>query len=799
MTSLIGKSVRRSDGEAKVTGAAVYAIDYEEPRLLHAKLLRSPVAAGRIVRLDTARAAAMPGVRAIVTGEDVRRLGGFLIRDMPLLANDVVRYVGEPVAAVAADTVAQARAAANAIELEIEPLPAVTDLESALAPGAPLVHEGWEAYEGAPPDSLRRGNVAWEASAHHGDLDAAFARDDIVVVEDEFESHRQHQAYIEPKACVVRHEGGRYVVHSATQWPYQVRKTVSDYLGVRPADVRVIVTTVGGGFGGKLDPLLEPFAALLARRTGRPVKLVNTRKDEFVSCTCRENGIVRIRSAVTREGEIVGREAVCFMDAGAYSGETPFLTSVGAQTLGGNYRVGSARLVTQAVYTNTPPTGAFRGVGGPYLIFALERHMDHIARELGLDRRELRLRNVVRDGDYGPTGQRFDDVALLDALGRVEEVAPWSEVSRARPDRGVGLACVTWITNAGPGGVTLQLNEDGTVGVITAAAECGTGAVVQGVTQIVAESLGLDPGDVVLMPSDTDAGPYDMGAAGSRTTVAVGNAARIAADEVRERALRTAQALLEVAPEDLELTGGMVRAKGAPQVAVSLGAVASAATWSTGPITGHGSYNQDPVPFNAQCSVGNLLPAFAQSTFHVHLCEVEVDPETGKVKVVRYVVAQDVGKAINPRAVIGQIEGGVVQGLGYTLYEDLRLDGAGRFLEDRLETFRLPTALEAPPIEAILVEGHASPGPFGAKGVGEPPIIPVAAVVANAISDAIGKPIDRLPATPFAVLAAIRGEPAEERAAPRPWSWRATTINPEPSFAPELASSTAPGNSSLPS
>jgi CO/xanthine dehydrogenase Mo-binding subunit len=789
VTGLIGKSVRRSDGEAKVTGAAVYAIDYEEPRLLHAKLLRSPVAAGRIVRLDTSRAETMPGVRAVITGKDAPALGGFRIRDTPLMALDVVRYVGEPVAAVAADTVAQARTAANAIELEIEPLPAVTDIESALAPGAPLVHERWEDYDEGGPDCLRHGNVLWEASAHHSDLDAAFARDDVVVVEDEFESHRQHQAYIEPKACVVRYENGRFVVHSATQWAYQVRKTVSDYVGVRPADVRVIITTVGGGFGGKLDPMLEPFAALLARKSGRPVKLVNTRKDEFVSCACRENGIVRIRSAVTRDGEIVGREAVCFMDAGAYGGDTPYLTSVGAQTLGGNYRVGSARLVTQAVYTNTPPTGAFRGVSGLYCIFALERHMDHIAREIGMDRRELRLRNVIRDGDYGPTGQRFDDVALLDGLERVEEVAPWSEVSQSRPNRGVGLACVTWLTNAGPGGVALKLNEDGTVSVITAAAECGTGAITQGVTQIVAESLGVEPADVVLMPSDTDAGPYDMGAAGSRTTVAVGSAARIAADEVREQVLRAASDLLEIAPGDLELAEGTVRAKGAADTAVPLGEVATAATWSTGPITGHGSYNQDPVPFNAACSVGNLLPAFAQASYHVHLCEVEVDPETGKVEVLRYVVAQDVGKAINPRAVIGQIEGGVVQGLGYALYEDLRIDESGRFLEDRLEVFRLPTALDAPPIEAILVEGHSSPGPFGAKGVAEPPIIPVAAVVANAISDAIGKPIDRLPATPFAVLAAIRGEPEAGRSPPRPWSWRETTINPEPPVAVVLAPS----------
>jgi CO/xanthine dehydrogenase Mo-binding subunit len=287
------------------------------------------------------------------------------------------------------------------------------------------------------------------------------------------------------------------------------------------------------------------------------------------------------------------------------------------------------------------------------------------------------------------------------------------------------------------------------------------------------------------MAPDTDAAPYDMGAAGSRTTVAVGMAAVRAADQVREKARQTAAALLEASPDDLELAEGTVRVVGAPERAVPIGMVALAATWSTGPITGHGSYNQEPVAFNAACSVGLMLPAFHQTSCHVHLCEVEVDPETGKVTILRYVVAQDVGRAINPQAVVGQIQGAVMQGVGYALYEGQHVDERGRVVEDRFETYRLPTAHEAVPIEAILVEGFAAPGPFGTKGVGEPPIVPSAAVVACAVSDAIAAPVRSLPITPWAVLEARRRGWAEP--APQGWSWRTATVADEPTIAASAA------------
>jgi len=753
VTSPIGQSVRRSDGADKVTGRALFAVDREEARMLHGSILRSPVAHGRIVRLDTAPASAMPGVRAIVTSEDAASRIGWVVVDQPLLADGVVRWVGEPIAAVAADSLEQARAAARAIGLEIEPLPALTSLRDAPHADEPLVHPDWESYPTIMP-GVREGNLVWEGSVERGDVDEAFARGDVLIVEDEYEASRQHQAYIEPRAAIARWESGRCIVHSSTQGAYKVRDNVAAVCGVPQSSVRVVIATVGGGFGGKVDSHLEPFAALLSRKAGRPVKLVNTRREEFVAGSPRENAVVRIRSAVTADGEIVGRDAEVLMDAGAYSGESPFLVSVGALTLASNYRVGALRVRTRLYYTNTAPTGAYRGVGGTYLIFALERHMDGIARTVGIDRRELRARHCLVDGDLTPTGQRLEGLALREGLDRVEAIAPWEDASPGAL-RGKGIACVTWLTNPMPASVVLKLDDDGRVVLHSAGGESGSGSLTTGVAQIVAAELGIAVEDVVVAEPDTDASGYDAGPQGSRTTQIVGKAASLAAGEVREQVLATASTLLEASVSDLELADGAVRVKGSPQQAVPLGAVAQAATWTSGPIQGKGSYLAPPIPFDTACSVGNALATLNGVTSHVHQAEVEVDPDTGKVRITRYVVAQDVGRAVNPVQIRGQIHGGVLQGVGYALYEELRL-ADGVYLDQDFETYRLPTALDAPPIEIALLEHPDPNAPFGVKGVAEPPILPVAAVIANAVSDAVGKPFDRLPIRPFDVLAALR-------------------------------------------
>ena len=754
---VVGSSVRRGDGEAKVTGAAVYCLDYEEPRMLHAKLLRSPVPAGRIVRLHTSAAAALPGVTVVVTAADAPAgTSGLFVKDQALFARDVVRYAGEPVAAVAAETLEAAEAALAAIELEVEPTDPVADPESAIAPGAALVHPDWDRYACAL-EGERDGNVAWMPVLACGDVDREFARDDVVVVEDVFDAPRQHQSYIEPRCAVARFEAGRFVIHASTQFPHLSRDRVAEALELRPSQVRVVANTVGGGFGGKLDAGPELYAALLARRAKRPVKLVYTRGEEFVAGTMRENGSVRIRTAATHDGTLVAQEANVLMDAGAYAGETPAIAAVAMLILPGTYRIPNVRYGIRAVYTNTPPTGAFRGICGPYVVFAVERHMDNLAAALGVDRRELRLRHVYRDGDRFPTGQEIPDAAFADAFDRIEAVAPWRSVSERRPWRGVGVVATSWLTNPLAGSATVKLNEDGTVGLVTAATDIGTGAVSTGVVQILAEVLGIAPQDVIVHPPDTDAAAFDGGAQGSRTVFNVGNAVHRATADVREQVLEHAAELIEAAPDDLVIEDGDVLVRGVPQKRVSLAEVAQAALERGGPVMASRSAVSSPVPVDPRSMTGAFFTHLNAPTFHVHLAEVEVDPATGHVEIVRYVVAQDVGRAINPSAIEGQVHGGVAQGIGYALYENIHLEG-GHVLERDLESYRLPGPADVPRIETLLLEHPHPDGPFGAKGVGEPPVVPVAAAIANAVSDAIGRPINRLPITPFDVLAAIGGD-----------------------------------------
>lgn len=754
MSGIIGRSIRRADGEAKVTGAATYCVDREEPRMLHAKLLRSPAAAGRVTRLGTSRARRLPGVRAIVTAADAPGLSGMFVKDQPLLADGVVRYVGEPVAAVAADTVEAACAAVEEIDLEIEPAAAVTEMEAAIAEAAPLVHATWASYR-CEMEGERDGNRLWEAQLVRGDVAAGFARNDVIVVEDEFHVPRQHQSYIEPRCAVARYETGRYIVHCSTQFPALVRDRTAESLGVRPSAVRILADTVGGGFGGKLDAGPEPYAALLARHAKRPVKLVYTRGEEFVAGTMRENAVVRLRSAVTHDGDVVAQEAEWLMDAGAYAGETPAIVGVAMLTVAGAYRVGATRYRGHAVYTNTPPTGSFRGVCGPYVVFATERHMDHIAAEIGVDRRALRMRNAYRPGDRLPNGQELHDTAFAEAFERIEEVAPWAEVSARRPYHGVGIAAVTWLTNPLAGSATLKLNEDGTIGLVTAATDIGSGAVSMGLVQMVAAELGVRPEDVVLPAPDTDSAPYDAGAQGSRTVYNVGNAILRAAGDVRRQVFERAADVFEAAPEDLQLVDGHVEVVGSPLHRIALADVAAAALANGGPIAATGSAVSAPAPIDEATMRGAYFRHFNAPTCHVHLAEVQVDPDTGKTQILRYVVAQDVGRAVNPNGIEGQIHGGVAQGIGYALYENIRL-AEGRVLETNLESYRLPGALDIPRVEAILLEHPDPNGPHGAKGVGEPPIVPVAGVIANAVSDAIGRPMNRLPITPFDVLAALQ-------------------------------------------
>lgn len=750
---------RRRDAGDKLTGRTRYTIDRGAPGMLHAAVLRAHVASGRLVKLDTSKAADLPGVRAIATAADAPGRVGIGIADHALFAEDRVRYVGEPLAAVAADTPERAQAALEAIEVEIAPLPAVLTMQDALAPNAPLIHPEWQDYEVLLEGGARAGNVAWEATAVRGDVDAAFARPDVRIVESTFRVGRQNHMAFEPRATVARYEEGRFHIETSTQVPWTVRNATAGFLGVPASQVRVTVPPVGGAFGLKFDIAIEPFAALLAKLSGRSVRLVNSREEEMLTCLFRENAEIRIRSAVTPEGEIAGREAVVLMDCGAYGGEQIFLTTMTAHTLGGNYRVGASRLVSRAIYTNTAPNGAFRACNGVYNTFALERHTDEIAAALGMDPLEFRRRNVLGDGDLGATGQKFEAEVLRPMLERMEALRAAAPPRRQDDGRLYGRATTvgTWFVFTGPSAATVNMNADGSATLVTSGVEIGSGSMMQGLPQIVAATLGIRPEDVVVRQADTDAAGYDVGVGGGRQTVSLGAASLQAAQEVRGKLLAVAAQMLDASPGDLVMQDGRIEIAGPNGAGFSIAEVAARAQALNGPVAGTGASARKGVPSLPSCAVGHFIDALDIPVFAVHDCEVAVDPETGHVEVLAYRVVQDVGRALNRSAIGGQIQGGVVQGLGYALHEEVSIDADGRIRQNGFETYRVPLASDVVPVEVELYEGAPSLGPFGIKGAGEVPILNVGASVACAVANATGARVQELPLTPPRVLALLFG------------------------------------------
>ena len=753
--SALGTSPERSDADAKLRGQAVFGADLSKTGMLWAALARSPVAAGHIRAIDPVPALRIDGVLEVVTAADVPDWRtGVIVSDTPMLAADYVAYEGEPVAIVVAESRAAAEAGARSVAVDIEPVEPVSTPEQALAPGARLVHPEWNRFAVAGgADIGRNGNVVAEVVHDPGDLDEAFAAADFVV-EGTYRTPRQYQAHLEPKMALATYESGRYTIEVSHQYPFRLRDRVAQILGVAPSAVRVVGHHIGGGFGAKLDVSLEAFAALLAQRYRRPVRMQHTALEERLAAPCRANAITAVRSAVRRDGTILATDVEIVSDSGAYANNGPALSSIPMFVFGSIYRVGTARIRTRNVYTNTAPTGAYRGVNGPWLVFANERHMDAIADALGRDRREFRLASLARDGDLMRNGQPLEQVSILrEAFDHVDDLSGWQGAG-AGELRGVGQAAAIWLTNPMPGHATVKLNEDGTATVITSATENGSGAAATGLRQIAAEALGLATDQVTVTMPDTDATGYDAGSQGSRTTHVVGRAIADASAEVRSQVLDRASQMLEAAPEDLVITDGVVSVAGVPTASVTLGQVAQSVTWTEGPIAAGASYVTPTPPHDPLCATGMLIKGWPTPTYHLHQAEVSVDAVTGQVTVDRYIVCQEVGRAVHPDAITGQIQGGVAQGLGFALSERVDLDH-GRYVQRTFKQHGLPLAADVPRVEAIVME-HADPaGPFGAKGAAEPPVVPVAAAVANAVAHAIGAPVDVLPITPEAVLDAL--------------------------------------------
>ncbi len=747
---VVGKSLPRMDGAGKVTGTAVYAADFALPGMLVGKVFRSAEPHARIMRLDTARARALPGVRAVMTAADVPdvRYGGAL-KDETVFARSKVRYVGQPVAAVAATTPEAADTALAAIEVVYESLPAVLDLDAALAPGAPLIHEEWASYT-AIPILHRDGNVCNRARIVVGDVERGFEEADRIF-EHRFRTGMVHQGYTEPRAAVAAWDSsGQVTVWSNTQLPFEVQNTLAEILQMAPSKIRVVVPGIGGGFGGKLRVGVEHFAAFLAKATGRPVKVMTTSVEELTAAYPRQGTVVELKTGVTKDGRITAKAGRIWFDTGAFAGSGPGVASVATLVLAGPYKILNLHLEGFAVYTNKTNCGSFRAPSGPQANFAVESQMDVIADALDLDPLELRLKNIVREGDEGPTGQVLQAVGLEECLRKAAAAIGWQD---RRPGRwrGKGLACGWWTTTGGSSGVYVKINPDGTVALNTGAAEIGTAALT-GAAQVLAEELGVDLADINVVSADTFSTPFDFGAQGSRTAFAVGNACRAAVDDLKGRIFALAAAQLGVSADACHLVDKHVLADGKR---ISLADLARLSQQTGGGLIAQGTFIAPPTAYDSKRVDGHVYPAFHSPSFHAHAVDLSIDPETGDVTIHKYVVAQDVGFAMNPTYIEGQIEGGVAQGLGQALSEEIVYEN-GRVLNANLTDYKMPTTLDMPRVETILVQHPSLVGPYGAKGVGEPPNIEPPAAVANAVAAATGLRLTSLPITAEHIALALR-------------------------------------------
>jgi CO/xanthine dehydrogenase Mo-binding subunit len=779
----VGKRLPKTDAKAKVTGEAEYSPDIHLPGQLVGKILRSPVPHARILSIDASKAKALPGVRAVLTGEDipvrytfnyaefedgrkraVEASGESALRglmpppraDKHPLARGKVRFIGDEIAAVAAVDEETAVKALSLIRVEYDPLPAVFDPEEATKAKAPAVHE-------EVPD-----NLAAHLHGTWGDFDKAMKESDHVF-EDSFTTQHQHQACMETHGCVCKWDSeGNLTMWAGVQTPHTIRLEFSKVLDLPESKIRLISKYVGGAFGSKNE--LEPFmiiCAYLARVTRSPVGLILTREEEFMATGCRHPYRITVKTGLKKTGEIMAREVKFIVDKGAYMAQGAavafFAICYPSASL---YMPKAVRFDAKIVYTNKQPPSAYRGFGNPQATFAIESHMDMIAERLGLDPVKLRLLNANQPGEITAHGWEMpQSTALSECIQKAVEAIGWYEKKQKRlPNRGLGLACL--IHSTGERGAygdiegsscTLKVNDDGSVTIFAGSQELGTGAWTV-LAQIGADALGAKFEDIRLIAGDTDLPAFDLGAYASRTTFNGGNAIRIAADKMREQIFSLGAERLKVPAEDLEMKDSVVFSKSKPEVRATLRELAKYAYYGAGKpknLITVGIYDTPSTLINPKTGMWNKPGPSIAYTFACHAVEVEVNPETGKVKVLSLVAAHDVGKVINPTTAEGQIEGAALHGLGYALTEDMRIENGVTLAKDFRDYF-IPRAADMPPIQVIFVETNDPNGPFGAKGLAEPALVPVAPAIANAVADAVKARVTSLPITPERVLKVLK-------------------------------------------
>lgn len=746
---ILGKSLIRLDGEAKVNGRHIYASDVSLPGMLTGKLLRSPHPRAKILSIDIAEASKIPGVHGIMTAQTAPQVRfGVLVRDQTLFATDHVSYYGQPIAAIAARTEAIALKAMEAIKVEYEMEKPVLTIDEALAADAPLIHPDWRDYI-ASPVCARDGNACNQSRIHFGDVEAAFTRA-YRVYEHSFTTPLQHAGYTEPRTAVASWDSnGLVTIQSNCQLPYEVQQVVSEVMEVPLSSVRISVPGIGGGFGGKLRVGMEHYAAVLSRHVGRPVRVACTPEEELIAAHPRQAAQITIKTAVDINGKLLARKAVALVDCGAQAGSGPSVAANTLQLLTGPYDYEAVDVQAIAVYTNKVPAGSFRAPSGPMANLAVESQMDIIANDLGIDALDLRLRNVFRPGSCGPVGEKLDSVSIEECLNRTADAIGWQR-GNAEANRGKGLACGWWLVAGMSSGVILRLNNDGTITMQAGAVEIGTGAL-SGAAQILADALNMRHEDIRIAMTDTQSAPYDYGSQGSRTLFNVGNACLKAAEDFTRQIKEMAGRFYEASATDIQLrnSGVQIGDKNVP-----LADIAKLINFREGGLLARGTTNTPGPNFDASRVNNHTLPAWANPSFFCHAAKVRADPDTGEITIEDYVACHDVGFAVNPMQIEGQIQGGVSQALGLALSEEIIYQD-GIVKNANLTDYKMPTAQDVPEIRCVLVESPSLHGPHGVKGVGEPPCICPPAAVANALASATGARLTSLPMTAEKVSAAL--------------------------------------------
>jgi len=740
--SVVGKRLPRVDALEKVTGEAVFSVDVSLPNMIHGKVLRSPHAHASVVRLDVTKARTLDGVMAVVIASDVPgyiNRGELSFAQLPHLARDKVVYAGQPVAAVAAVSVEIAEKALDLIEVDYEELPPVLDPLEAMQPSSPLVHDILRTNiitDSQPDRDDKRSNVAYHFKINKGDLEAGFNEADIVL-ENTYRTQKVNHGFIEPFAAVASvDKGGKVTVWTHSQGLFTARQMIAHFLALPTSQVKLVPVEIGGGFGGKTYQPVAPLCGLLAMISGRPVRMEMTRDEVIKDSRPAAESIVTIKMGVTRKGLITAASASLIYDSGAYPEMSHGMFTSGNVLC--QYKIPNVSIDTKDVLTNKVPSAYYRAPATPQSHFATESHLDIIAETLDMNPLQLRILNAAEEGDTQPNGEVFARVGFKETLERMVDYLQIKGKLEGK-NRGRGIACGFWHGGSGGFGAYINVNNDGSVNLVLGVTDISGSRT--SIAQIVAEELGLPLDQVKVVIGDTETGPWGSNSVGSLTVYSLSTAAYRACQDVKAQLSSLAAKRFEVDPSEVEFSKGLFQVKANTEKSISFTDLARSTSviFGKGPVIGRGTLDGMP-------------PA---PTLSVHAVDVEVDDETGKVRVISYAVAQDVGRAINPLSIEGQIQGAVTQGIGWALMEEYIFE-KGVVQNTTLLDYRMPTATDVPMIDVMIVEVPSPRGVYGLRHVGEPPMVPTLAAVANAVYNATGVRFKELPMTPEIVLNRIK-------------------------------------------